>query len=122
MIKGGGIRFPGGQPNRVRVEAAGGVIDPESWQVDDPVSMRQTLPQIIAALDSVQRARSAVRQTIDQAGQQIEVSSVPASKEWAETFASGFQSMLCQSLKHTGCSRLLPRLYRGLAVSALQPC
>jgi hypothetical protein len=95
-VKGGGVRFASGQLNRVQAEAAPDALRPDSWQVDDAVSLRSTLQEIIDALTRVQQARQMVAQAIAKARQRIDLASVPEGGEWALSFSQRFESLASQ--------------------------
>jgi len=59
-IRGGGIRFAGGQAMRLRADAEPSAVQPESWQAGDAEQLRRTLQQIVQALERVRIAREKV--------------------------------------------------------------
>lgn len=70
-VRGGGIRFPSGQLNRVKTDEETAVITPESWSTADPEALRQTLQQVVQALSRVRQARAAVSQALDEASNRV---------------------------------------------------
>lgn len=66
-IKGDGMRFPTGQLNRVRIDAEPAVVQPETWQIDDAESIRQTLQKVVRAINHVRQAREAVSRALNEA-------------------------------------------------------
>ncbi|WP_229751048.1 hypothetical protein [Undibacterium terreum] len=71
-IKGDGIRFPAGQLNRVRPDAEPAAIQPAGWQISDVESMRQTLSQVVQALNRLMHAREAVSRALAQANSRVD--------------------------------------------------
>ncbi len=66
-IKGDGMRFPTGQLNRVRTDAEPAAVQPETWQIDDAESIRQTLQKVVRAINHVRQAREAVGRALNEA-------------------------------------------------------
>lgn len=95
-IKGEGQRFPAGQFNRVRSEAEPDAIRPQTWQADDVPTTRQTLQEVINALDTVRRARDTVSQALADASSRLratEDESTRAEAAWAGEFAEHFKAL-----------------------------
>jgi hypothetical protein len=59
-IRGGGIRFAGGQGARVKADAEPAAIQPGTWQAGDAEALRRTLQQVVQALERVRAARENV--------------------------------------------------------------
>jgi hypothetical protein len=71
LIRGGGSRFPGGEPNKAVAEALPGVVEPQRWSVQDQAAQRSTLRRAVQALDQIATARTAVRDALDEASETI---------------------------------------------------
>ncbi|MET3132000.1 prefoldin subunit 5 [Oxalobacteraceae bacterium GrIS 1.11] len=70
-VRGGGIRYPTGQMNRVQTDEQAQAIAPEAWSTADTDALRQTLQQVVQALAHVQQARNAVSQALAQASGRV---------------------------------------------------
>lgn len=99
-VKGGGQRFPTGQFNRVRTEAEADAIQPQSWRADDTEAARQTLQEVLAALDLIRQARNTISRGLAEADarmqpQQKAGSGAAAADEsdWAASFVQRFEAM-----------------------------
>ncbi|CAN7282736.1 hypothetical protein LJR289_001315 [Pseudoduganella sp. LjRoot289] len=75
-IQGGGIRFPTGQLHRVRTEPEPPAIAPETWSTSDAEAIRQTLSQVIQALNHVEAALAKVNLALSDASARA-VSAMP---------------------------------------------
>jgi len=75
-IQGGGIRFPTGQLHRVRTEPEAPAIAPETWSTSDADAIRQTLSQVIQALNHVEAALAKVNLALSDASARA-VSAMP---------------------------------------------
>lgn len=95
-IKGAGIRFPGGQLHRARIESAPEAIDPESWQAEDVAAMRRTLQEIVNALDRIQHARQVISRALADARNNVTPMASEEELEWALVFAEGFSETMQQ--------------------------
>lgn len=82
-VRGGGIRFPSGQMNRVKVDPEAPAIAPDSWSTGDTEALRQTLQQVVQALAQVQQARTSVSQALANANGRV------ASVQTPDADASG---------------------------------
>jgi hypothetical protein len=82
-VRGGGIRFPSGQMNRVKVDAEAPAIAPETWSTGDTEALRQSLQQVVLALAQVQQARASVSQALGNANGRV------ASVQTPDADASG---------------------------------
>lgn len=91
-IKGDGIRFPTGQLNRVKTDAEPAAIQPAGWQTSDTEGMRQTLQQVVQALNRVMHAREAVSRALAAANNRVSqaapATDAAALASLAENFAS----------------------------------
>lgn len=86
QIKGEGRLFPTGQFNRLRVDKVPEAIQPETWALDDPLALRNTLKQAIGlgkTLDGV--ARGAAERL-----KALQSNDNPAELENARALAAGF--------------------------------
>lgn len=93
-VKGGGIRFPGGQMHRAAVEAAPDALRPDAWETGDAVALRRTLQEVIDAIDRIRDVREAVQRALaDVQGRISDTAASGKEKEWAESFAENFEAM-----------------------------
>jgi len=95
-IKGGGIRFPAGQFNRVKIDAEPAAIQPEGWRADDDSATRQSLREVVQALDRLRQARDVVSRALAAASVRIEQSAPSDNATSAATLAKGVASALDQ--------------------------
>lgn len=63
-VRGGGQRFPAGQPARPRLEAQPDVLQARSWGLESTADQRATLQAVVRAQDWVQRQSDALRQRL----------------------------------------------------------
>ncbi|MBA5688841.1 hypothetical protein [Rugamonas apoptosis] len=114
-VQGGGMRFPGGQLNRIKAEPETPAIDPDTWHTSDADALRQTLQQVVQALAQVEAAIASVNGALTQADGQAQVA-VPAGADTAgmgqvaQNFVStasqpGYQSLLSITSALAGISR-----------------
>ncbi|MBV7535148.1 hypothetical protein KW842_05120 [Duganella sp. sic0402] len=113
-VQGGGIRFPTGQLNRVKAEAASAQVEPDTWQVTDAESIRSTLAQVVGALAKVEQSIASVRQALAQVAARVQ-NAAPAESgggmaQVAQNFVSttkqpGYQSLLSITSALAGISR-----------------
>lgn len=108
-VKGGGIRFPAGQFNRVQAEAEPEAIRPDGWKTGDITALRQTLKEIVNAQDLVRQARSIVQRSIADAGKSVEHSDGQEQADWARSFAERFEK-LTQEPGYQALSAIAPAL------------
>jgi len=92
-IKGGGIRFPGQQAPRVKVEAQADAIAPARWSAADDSSQRHTLQQLVPALRQIQHTRQSVRSDLESAGAQLQDRAAVDTSRWAQGFAQDFAAI-----------------------------
>jgi hypothetical protein len=71
MMRGGGNRFPGGQPVRVSAEALPGAIEPKRWSVAGQQEQRETLRHVVRALDLTATAHATVNGVLADAREAI---------------------------------------------------
>jgi hypothetical protein len=115
-VRGGGIRFPSGQMNRVKTDAQPAAIAPSGWNTSDTESLRQTLQQVVQALAQVQQARSSVSQALASANSRVASAQAPGANagagmdRLAQNFsqaasAPGYDSLLSLTSALIGISR-----------------
>ncbi|MYM34709.1 hypothetical protein GTP38_10200 [Duganella sp. FT94W] len=113
-VQGGGIRFPTGQLNRVKAEAASAQVEPETWQVTDSEAIRSTLAQVVGALAKVEQSIASVRQALAQVAARVQNAAPAASAsgmdQVAQNFVTtskkpGYQSLLSITSALAGISR-----------------
>jgi len=113
-VQGGGMRFPGGQLNRLRAEPEAAAVVPENWGASDVESMRATLQQVTQALSHVEAALAKVRQELTVAAQRAE-QNLPEMElvgmgQMAEVFANlskdpGYQQLVSLTSALVGINR-----------------
>ena len=89
-IKGDGIRFPTGQLTRVKAEAEPAAVQPANWQTSDVESMRQTLQQVVQALNRVMHAREAVNRALAQVNNRVEQATPDGDATTLNSLAKNF--------------------------------
>lgn len=115
-VRGGGIRFPAGQMNRVKVDAEPAAITPGSWNTSDTDALRQTLQQVVQALAQVQAARNSVNVALANANNRVtsaqtsDTDSGVSMDRLAQNFskvasAPGYDSLLSLTSALMGISR-----------------
>jgi hypothetical protein len=113
-VQGGGMRFPGGQLNRLRTEAEAPAVMPENWGASDIESMRATLQQVTQALAHVDEALSKVRQQLSLAAKRADANvpdvEMAGMGEMAEVFANlskepGYQQLVQLTSALVGINR-----------------
>lgn len=116
-VRGGGIRFPSGQMNRVKVDAEPAAIAPETWSTGDTEALRQSLQQVVQALAQIQQARASVSQALGNANGRVASVQTPDSDasgvgmdRLAQNFsktasAPGYDSLLSLTSALIGISR-----------------
>ncbi|HJU50190.1 MAG TPA: hypothetical protein VJ575_05555 [Pseudogulbenkiania sp.] len=123
-VRGGGIRFPSGQPQRVKTEADAERLAPGDWQVGDHAQVRQTLQRVVDALSRLRQARSAVTSAIDEARNSIDQLSRVGEQSWAQDFVTDFNARLNQTSDYRSFVDVIPALlgvsrYRVVSLLAL---
>jgi hypothetical protein len=113
-VRGGGQRFPSGQPVRVKTDAEPAAVQPEAWQAGETERLRRTLQQVVQALDRVHNAQDAIDRALAAATACIGDSTgadaaVPAAS-YAQDFATaisqpGFAAFTPVTAALTGISR-----------------
>ncbi len=113
-VQGNGIRFPTGQLNRVKAEAAAPEVDPDSWNTADLDGIRSTLQQVVQALAKVEASIASVHQALAQVAARVRNAAPSASAngmdQVAQNFVStthqpGYQSLLSITSALAGISR-----------------
>ncbi|HAT29838.1 MAG TPA: hypothetical protein DCW29_02985 [Janthinobacterium sp.] len=89
-VRGGGIRYPDGQMNRVQTDEAAPVIAPETWDTGDIDALRQTLQQVVQALAHLQQARGAVGAALAQASGRVATAQPAALGVGMDSLARNF--------------------------------
>lgn len=92
-VRGGGIRWPTGQFNRVQAEAAPDLVDPATWSVDGMEAARTTLKHTIAALDAFTVARREVDVAVAAVTDLADVSQPRFDATQASDFAQSFEAL-----------------------------
>jgi hypothetical protein len=124
-IRGGGIRFPAGQANRLKIESEAVAILPTSWGVDDHASVRQSLQKVVMALEQLEQTRAAISSAMGEAKLAIEQLSTMDESQWAQSFVGDFNGRFNQSSDYRFFSDIAPALmgmsrYRVLSLLALR--
>lgn len=123
-VRGGGIRFPSGQPQRVKTVAEAERLSTGDWQVSDHANVRQTLQRVVGALSQLHQARGAIASAIDEARGSIERLSRMDEQNWAEEFVADFNARLNQSGDYRSFLDVIPALlglsrYRVVSLLAI---
>lgn len=123
-VRGGGIRFPSGQPQRVKTVAEAERLSTGDWQVSDHANVRQTLQCVVGALSQLHQARGAIASAIDEARGSIERLSRMDEQNWAEEFVADFNARLNQSGDYRSFLDVIPALlglsrYRVVSLLAI---
>ncbi len=95
-IKGDGIRYPTGQLNRVKADAEPAAIQPAGWQTSDVENMRQTLQQVVQALNRVLHAREAVSRALAAANSRVNQAAPTVDAATLASLAEKFASSAAQ--------------------------
>lgn len=90
-IKGEGQRFPTGQFHRVRSEAAADAVQPQHWQTQDASARRQSLQEVVGAIDLVRRTHAGVSQSMAAVASELEAVDTEAGVR-AAAFAERFSA------------------------------
>ncbi|MBG6081866.1 hypothetical protein IWX58_003553 [Rubrivivax gelatinosus] len=81
-VSGGGIRYPAGQSQPVRLQRQKEALDPAQWGVADSEQARRTLREVSQALERVQRVAESLRRLLAS-----EASATAQDGAWASQFA-----------------------------------
>ncbi|MDC8756473.1 hypothetical protein [Janthinobacterium fluminis] len=113
-VRGGGIRFPTGQMNRVSTEEAAPAIAPDNWGTEDIEALRNTLQQVMHALAQMQQARDTVRLALAAASSRVATAQPAdaavsmdrlAAKFSDQATKPGYESLLAITSALVGISR-----------------
>ena len=116
-VQGSGIRFPGGNLNRVKADAEAPAVDPDNWQTGDADAIRSTLQQVVQALAQVEQSIASVHAALNQVSARVQSAAPNASSantagmhQAAQNFVStakqpGYQSLLSITSALAGISR-----------------
>lgn len=123
MVKGGGIRFPSGQPNRVGIEVIDDGITPSGWSAGGMSALRQTLQQVVDAQGRVMQARAAAQRALGDAATGIETARQADDPAWAAGFSGRFGRTVPGD--YASFAQLVPALvgisrYRVLSLMSLR--
>ncbi|WP_164963685.1 hypothetical protein [Rubrivivax sp. JA1026] len=88
-VAGGGIRYPAGQAQPVRLQRQDEALDPARWGVGEADQARRTLREVSQALERVQRVAESLRRLLAS-----EAAATPQDAAWAGTFAGDLSLML----------------------------
>jgi hypothetical protein len=97
-IRGGGQRFPTGQFHRLRAAPEPDAVPVERWRADTVEDRKHSLHGVLAALDRVRGAQSAVTVSLGQAALALDGTRPTQGLEWAQAAAAGF----VQAVSDTG--------------------
>lgn len=92
-IKGDGIRFPTGQFNRVKAEPETPALEPDAWHAQDVQALRQTLQQVIRALDRIKQSQEVVSRALAEAASRVDAAQPLEDAADAAVLAQGFASV-----------------------------
>lgn len=108
LVKGGGIRFPSGQPNRVSLQSVEQALTPARWKADSAPALRQTLKHVVDALGKLVQARQTAQEVLADNGQAIAAETTDGRAQWAAMFAGQFREVMSQSGSYNVFSSLAP--------------
>jgi hypothetical protein len=112
-IRGGGQRFPSGQPVRPKTDAEPPAVQPDTWSAGETERLRRTLAQVTQALDRVRQAQQSINQALAAAtaciGNANNAAAIPAIA-YAQDFAAaisqpGFAAFTPVTAALSGISR-----------------
>ncbi|MCL6262289.1 hypothetical protein [Craterilacuibacter sp. RT1T] len=124
MVRGEGVRFPAGSPQRVRLETESGPFQ-LPWQLDDHAGVRQSLQRVVSIIAQVQQSRAAILSAIAEAEHSISRLVSMDEQSWAQGFVADFNARLNQRDAYQGYYEILPALsgvsrYRVLSLLSLR--
>ncbi|KZE84551.1 hypothetical protein KIF53_06950 [Chromobacterium subtsugae] len=124
-VRGGGVRFPGGVPQPLALDAEPPALAPAQWQVGDHAQVRQTLQGVLRAIAQLQQTRATIGNAIAEARQSISQLARQDEPSWADGFVSDFNARLNQGGDFGQLQQLLPALmgisrYRVLSLLSLR--
>lgn len=109
-VRGGGIRFPGGIPQRLKLQPEAEAFQPERWKVGDHAQVRQALQSVVRSIGQLQQTRAAINSAIAEAQHSIEQLSHMNEQSWASQFVSDFNARLNQPDGYRNFYELVPAL------------
>lgn len=123
-VRGGGVRFPGGVPQRLKLQPEAEAFQPERWKVDDHAQVRQALQNVVRSIGQLHQTRAAINSAIAEAQHSIEQLSHMNEQSWASQFVSDFNARLNQPDSYRNFYELVPALigvsrYRVLSLLSL---
>lgn len=123
-LRGGGIRFPAGQPQHLRLEPGADSLQPASWQTTDHASARQTLQKVLRALDQLQISRQAIVRSMADVRAAIAQLSNMSEQVWADNFVTEFNARFNRESLQGNLYDVVPALlgvsrYRVLSLLSL---
>lgn len=92
MLRGGGVRFPSGPAQRVRLEPQTDALQLPEWRTDSRHALRQTLQRIVHAEDTLRQAQAAISAAIAEARQALARQGGAGEAGWAQDFAADFNA------------------------------
>lgn len=108
LVKGGGIRFPSGQPNHVNLQPVEQALTPARWKTDSQPALRNTLKSVVDGLGKVLQARQTAQDALADSGQAIATETMTGGAQWAESFSSQFRDVMSRSGSYNVFSSLAP--------------
>lgn len=123
-LRGGGIRFPAGQPQHLRLDPAADSLQPAGWQVADHASARQTLQKVLRAIDQLQLSRQAIARSMAEVREAIAKLSNMSEQVWADNFVTEFNARFNRESRQGNLFEVVPALlgvsrYRVLSLLSL---
>lgn len=109
-IQGGGIRFPAGQPTRIKAQTESEALTPEKWQVSEHSAAREALQQVVQALAQIEQAKAAIASAISHTMESINQLSHMDEQAWAANFVADFNANLNQVGNYQMVSDVIPAL------------
>lgn len=103
-VAGGGIRFPAGQAQPVRLQRQKEALDPAQWGVGEAEQARRTLREVSQSLERVQRVAESLRRLLAS-----EASASGQDADWAAGFA-GDLSLTLNSASYETYVAIAPAL------------
>lgn len=123
-LRGGGIRFPAGQPQHLKLQPTEQALQPQQWQSADHAGTRQTLQKVLRALDQLQLSRAAISRAMAEVRHAIAQLSQMSEQLWADGFVNDFNARFNTPDSESGLYEVVPALlgvsrYRVLSLLAL---
>lgn len=88
-VAGGGIRYPAGLAQPLRLQRQDEALDPAQWGIGEADQARRTLREVSQALERVQRVAESLRRLLAS-----ETAATPQDADWAGRFAGDLSLML----------------------------